>query len=134
MRMVLVQPIPRPEFRDVSSTAIDLFICHRRPTAGLSCSRFSLYLPSLNWEPPVDPPPTVKGGEPEMTGGSTSFPPSSSHGKKDKSRWVGRAAILKQYPRCSEWMRLLALTISFLGVQLVWSCQMAQGVSCSRFR
>ena len=45
-----------------------------------------------------------------------------------RSRWVGRSSILGQ---CDSedwpWLNYAVLTISFVGVQLLWSCEMAQG-------
>lgn len=34
--------------------------------------------------------------------------------------------ILPTTPQAPQWLRFLVLTISFLGLQLVWSCEMAQ--------
>lgn len=45
-----------------------------------------------------------------------------------RSRWVGRSSILGQSDDAlPDWMRFAVLTISFVGVQLLWSCEMAQG-------
>lgn len=43
-----------------------------------------------------------------------------------RSRWVGRSVILPTLPSSSEWLQLFVLTISMFGMQLVWSCEMAQ--------
>ncbi|GAA5975120.1 hypothetical protein JCM5350_000140 [Sporobolomyces pararoseus] len=50
---------------------------------------------------------------------------SISHPTSFKSRWVGRSAILPGHT-APKWVGLLALTSSFFGLQLVWSCEMAQ--------
>ncbi|GAA5953409.1 hypothetical protein JCM3765_005030 [Sporobolomyces pararoseus] len=57
-----------------------------------------------------------------MTGSSSL---SLSHPTPAKSRWVGRSAILPGHT-APKWVGLLALTSSFFGLQLVWSCEMAQ--------
>lgn len=45
---------------------------------------------------------------------------------RGKCRWVGRAGILPARPHLPQWTRYLALTVSFLGLQLVWSCEMSR--------
>ncbi|GAA5987039.1 hypothetical protein JCM10908_001002 [Rhodotorula pacifica] len=57
-----------------------------------------------------------------MTGGG-GLTLGGSHGK---CRWVGRAGILSARPHLPQWTRYLALNVSFLGVVLVWSCEMAR--------
>lgn len=58
-----------------------------------------------------------------MTGGS-SFPPRALGGR---NQWVGRPTILGWAGHSvPQWARYLVLTVSFLGLQLVWSCEMAQ--------
>lgn len=47
---------------------------------------------------------------------------------RGRTRWVGRSAILAQFPLAPAWLRYLSLTISFVGIQLLWSCEMAQGI------
>lgn len=58
--------------------------------------------------------------------GLAAFPSGGGGGSHTRSRWVGRAAILPSFPHAPQWIRQLALTISMLGLQLVWSCEMAQ--------
>ncbi|GAA5944417.1 uncharacterized protein JCM15063_000948 [Sporobolomyces koalae] len=41
-------------------------------------------------------------------------------------RWVGRSAVLPTHPHAPTWLKNLAITSSFFGLQLVWSCEMAQ--------
>ncbi|GAA5902876.1 hypothetical protein JCM6882_009150 [Rhodosporidiobolus microsporus] len=55
--------------------------------------------------------------------GLSALPSAPSGGR---SRWVGRADILPTRPEAPQWARFLVLTVSFLGLQLVWSCEMAQ--------
>jgi hypothetical protein len=57
-----------------------------------------------------------------MTGLSAYLP----QPRRARSRWVGRPAILPSAPDAPQWLRYLAVTISMLGLQLVWSCEMAQ--------
>lgn len=45
------------------------------------------------------------------------------------SRWVGRSAVLPSNPSAPQWVRWLVLTAPLFGLQLVWSCEMAQGPS-----
>lgn len=54
------------------------------------------------------------------------FPPPASIKRRGKSRWIGRSKILK--PDSPAWCKYLVLTVSMLGLQLVWSCEMAQSV------
>ncbi|GAA5855584.1 hypothetical protein JCM9279_002989 [Rhodotorula babjevae] len=42
------------------------------------------------------------------------------------SRWVGRSAVLPSNPSAPQWLRWLVLTAPLFGLQLVWSCEMAQ--------
>ncbi|KPV77581.1 uncharacterized protein RHOBADRAFT_8597, partial [Rhodotorula graminis WP1] len=41
-------------------------------------------------------------------------------------RWVGRSAVLPNNPSAPQWLRWLVLTAPLFGLQLVWSCEMAQ--------
>ncbi|EGU12923.1 hypothetical protein RTG_00964 [Rhodotorula toruloides ATCC 204091] len=50
----------------------------------------------------------------------------SQSASRGRSRWVGRAGVLSHRPLLPEWVRFLALTVSLLGLQLVWSCEMSQ--------
>ncbi|SCV70975.1 BQ2448_3737 [Microbotryum intermedium] len=43
-----------------------------------------------------------------------------------RSRWVGRAAVLPTSPFASQTLKLIVVSLSMLGLQLVWSCEMAQ--------
>lgn len=52
------------------------------------------------------------------------YPPPT---RKTRTRWVGRSTILPGWPAAPQWVRFLALTLCFVGVQLLWSCEMAQG-------
>ncbi|GAA5919074.1 hypothetical protein JCM8208_005651, partial [Rhodotorula glutinis] len=42
------------------------------------------------------------------------------------TRWVGRSAVLPSNPSAPQWLRWLVLTAPLFGLQLVWSCEMAQ--------
>ncbi|KAI5475906.1 MFS transporter, sucrose transport protein [Pseudohyphozyma bogoriensis] len=43
-----------------------------------------------------------------------------------RARWVGRSSILQSWPAAPQWLRYVALTSGMFGIQLVWSCEMAQ--------
>lgn len=60
-----------------------------------------------------------------MTGGGLSLAPRGV----TRTRWVGRASILAQFPAAPEWLRLLCLSAGMFGLQITWSCEMAQGAS-----
>ncbi|GAA5882172.1 hypothetical protein JCM16303_002262 [Sporobolomyces ruberrimus] len=59
-----------------------------------------------------------------MTGSIGSAITASASG--NRSRWVGRSSVLHSHPQAPKWLKNLALTSSFFGLQLVWSCEMAQ--------
>ncbi|GAA6058853.1 hypothetical protein JCM10212_002797 [Sporobolomyces blumeae] len=58
-----------------------------------------------------------------MTGGPVL---AMSTAQRTRTRWVGRSSILPSSPRAPRWLKFLVLTSSFFGLQLVWSCEMAQ--------
>ncbi|KDE07787.1 hypothetical protein MVLG_01886 [Microbotryum lychnidis-dioicae p1A1 Lamole] len=52
--------------------------------------------------------------------------PSGTPTRRTRSRWVGRAAVLPTSPFASQTLKLIVVSLSMLGLQLVWSCEMAQ--------
>ena len=56
--------------------------------------------------------------------GAGGFTPSR---ERARTRWVGRAGILDRWPAAPQWLRLLCLSAGMFGLQITWSCEMAQG-------
>ncbi|KAM0755996.1 hypothetical protein T439DRAFT_283163 [Meredithblackwellia eburnea MCA 4105] len=61
-----------------------------------------------------------------MAGGGGGLVVSSGSKKGRRRRWVGRAGILDNWPHCPTSIRFIALALGMFGLQITWSCEMAQ--------